>query len=305
MSTRVGILARVFTFILTILACTVQQSAIATDTTSLATESSNKKGVLNFLVRLCQNPNPFNLTALDEIVGAKSKHQSYSYEYEEKLPTGIRSLRFWDEEPIPAGEIPDITVNLDNNKTFITPNELADMLLLGKDKQIATSVAYCTEVIYQMPWGALSIYKDINKDPSIIRVELFTTKRFKFHVSDRILEKASRVLRGFPDIGEAGKPDEAIPLITDAIDSNPENYHAYAARASAYQRTKDLQLALNDINHAIELTKQRPEHSYYIQRAYVQRAMHNYSAALEDCNRALQIATGDYDLSNVLLSQGC
>lgn len=293
-------LARAFAFIMTIIISTVQPSAIATDATDLSKMSSNNLGVLKFLVSLCNSPNPFSLSALDKVVGAKSKYEPYSYHYKEKLPIGIRDLQFWDEEPGPGSEIADITIGLDHTKVFITAKELADTLHLVKDKQILTTVANTGEIIYQMPWGALGI----SGEKSIFQLELLTTSRFKSRISYRNCGKASPILFGHRSTGVPGNPIKAIPFLNEAISFNPSNYHAYSMRASANLQTNNFETALSDINRALELTKDRPNYSYYLQKASIERKMHSYDAALENCNQALGLAKGEYDQSRVHAQRG-
>ena len=51
--------------------------------------------------------------------------------------------------------------------------------------------------------------------------------------------------------------DRAIDDFTREIENDPDNADAYRSRSLAYAEKRDRDAALNDYNHAIELTKRQ------------------------------------------------
>lgn len=78
----------------------------------------------------------------------------------------------------------------------------------------------------------------------------------------------------------------AIPKFTEAIKLNPELEWAYNNRGSAYNRLKNYERAISDLNKAIEL---KSNEIFYINRGFSYFRLNNYDAALKDFSKAVEI----------------
>lgn len=102
-------------------------------------------------------------------------------------------------------------------------------------------------------------------------------------VADQKLEQAAV-------LGKQGDFASAIRLTTEVIERQPNNLNAYLVRGTAYRRAGEYELAIADLDRAIELD---PQNSLaYAQRASARqlRQQRAYSQeVLADLNRAIEL----------------
>ena len=80
---------------------------------------------------------------------------------------------------------------------------------------------------------------------------------------------------------------EAVSLLTEAIDSEPENVENYVDRAHAFIQLKDLSSAMQDAN--ISLTYDDSFVKGYLVRASIHVSMGRHDQALEDYRQIQQL----------------
>lgn len=93
--------------------------------------------------------------------------------------------------------------------------------------------------------------------------------------------------------------DDFTKDLNDSIKFAPKNPFYYEARAGIKllgRRNTELKSALEDANKSIELLKDPPA-SFYITRAKIKAEMKNYSEALEDCDKAIDLSQKQDSLS--------
>jgi tetratricopeptide (TPR) repeat protein len=91
------------------------------------------------------------------------------------------------------------------------------------------------------------------------------------------------------------KHDEAINDCSGAIDVDPQNADAFHLRGELYTVSKKEQLALNDLENLIKRLAPNWAAPYQM-RARLYREKKQFSEALEDLNKAIQLAPLDYTL---------
>src|SRR4051812_8052362 len=87
---------------------------------------------------------------------------------------------------------------------------------------------------------------------------------------------------------ESGRTDEAIELLTKAIQLEPFNYSLLNDRAQAEQLTGNTEAALSDLNMAIELSKGkgRTAAKSFAQRGTIFQVKGDENSAMEDFKKA-------------------
>jgi tetratricopeptide (TPR) repeat protein len=94
--------------------------------------------------------------------------------------------------------------------------------------------------------------------------------------------------RYFCDIADKAMKNDnysnAILAASQAVKYGPDNHHAWFSRSMAYYGKGDYELALKDINAAIDRSVDRPDH--FIIRANIHKAMRKDDLARKDMDKA-------------------
>ena len=86
---------------------------------------------------------------------------------------------------------------------------------------------------------------------------------------------------------DEGKYSQAIELLDEVIDSNPEDAKAYYDRAFAKTRLERYEEAIDDYNQAIELD---PEYAdVYVNRGVTKGRLERYEEAIDDFDQAIEL----------------
>jgi len=94
------------------------------------------------------------------------------------------------------------------------------------------------------------------------------------------------------DLYNSGRFADSIPVITRAIEANPQSAIAFFFRGSGYKATQQIDLALQDLNRAIEL---QPNYAdAYNMRGLVQFAKGNPTLAQADLTQAITVDPGHF-----------
>ena len=79
---------------------------------------------------------------------------------------------------------------------------------------------------------------------------------------------------------------EALERITLMVEGHPDKAELYSVRASMYAENKQLELAIMDLDKAVELEPENP--NYYLSRAYLHKQQGNKRRALADFEAAIK-----------------
>ena len=82
------------------------------------------------------------------------------------------------------------------------------------------------------------------------------------------------------------KMTEALERITLMVEGHPDKAELYSVRASMYAENKQPELAIMDLDRAVELEPENP--NYYLSRAYLQKQQGNKRRALADFEAAIK-----------------
>ena len=82
------------------------------------------------------------------------------------------------------------------------------------------------------------------------------------------------------------KMTEALERITLMVEGHPDKAELYSVRASMYAENKQLELAIMDLDKAVELEPENP--NYYLSRAYLHKQQGNKRRALADFEAAIK-----------------
>lgn len=115
---------------------------------------------------------------------------------------------------------------------------------------------------------------------------------------------ADELMRQAQTAMSKGRPEEAISLLSKAIDKAPDRPELYILRSRARDSAGKFDAALQDASKYIELT---PNEAYgYLNRARVYLSLEKPESAMADANKAIELAPdepdGYYRRADVFLS---
>jgi tetratricopeptide (TPR) repeat protein len=95
------------------------------------------------------------------------------------------------------------------------------------------------------------------------------------------------------NLWNAGKYDEALQQLNNAIAENPDDAQAYEQRGNIHAFLNNFKRAIDDYDTAIRL---RPNHALtYYSRGTIYTLSNNYEPAIKDYTKALQLRIGYYE----------
>jgi len=114
--------------------------------------------------------------------------------------------------------------------------------------------------------------------------------------------EACRVLKGYEAF--VTQSPELLTMGTEFIQLNPTRADGYVARALIYDMFKFSDATLQDLNKAIELDKENPQH--YLQRAFVflkKSELRSPQNAIPDLKKAIELKTENIPLVHAVLGE--
>ncbi len=100
-------------------------------------------------------------------------------------------------------------------------------------------------------------------------------------------QSARRYFKTGEDFMESGKYEDAIEQFNNALKVNPDYNKAFEARAVAYEKTGDLEKAIEDWERAIVFDNKETEYYYNIGR--LQYELENYKKSVSSLERAIDV----------------
>lgn len=145
------------------------------------------------------------------------------------------------------------------------------------------------------------------KQALFYRAYIYTTQ----HLNHKARLDYERLLRLEPENREArvglallnaadARPQEAMDQIDVVIRYWPEDATGYAVRGGFYQKRRDYERALKDMNKALEFEPGNPD--FYISRAMLYKEFNKVKLCRDDMRRAVQLGADPQDCAQMLLS---
>lgn len=121
--------------------------------------------------------------------------------------------------------------------------------------------------------------------PKPILVSPDTASPLEWGMSQGFLRRGTELL-------EEGRIGAAIEKISDAIAADPGNTQAYITRGNIFWRIGRMDLAIQDLTAAIDLSGQRP---FFVTRCTAYFVSGFWDAAIDDCSEAVRLGPTETD----------
>lgn len=270
--------------------------------------NNNSEPLFKLLKLICSNNDPFNLATLTKLLEREPEHYSTPTRQSWQFHTlkGMNNITLSRVNAARPNST-EITINLLPHEGKVATEDLLSALHATPTDGLSNSVKISDERLYSLPWGVLSIRETDRHEPPVGIIKyltLYSSDGFKYELAKRFQTKGSDLLRGLPYIGKPGDPAAAIQLINESLNKDPDNSSTYNLRSQANFASKNYDLALADINKAIELCTEKQSYHLYLFRASILQQMHKHSEALQDCQTALNLCAGDYSKTIIWYRRG-